>query len=162
MEPDTAFAGPCLLSIGLALELVPRQNSRLVGTEVIYGERKRRRLFTLCRWPSMPAPLAQPVRYLLVAKCAWRVPGGRFTDWTGRVAAWKANGRRIQRAGCEERARSLGISVHVVCRLTDWRFCCATKMPNASEAREPSAYRDSSNRLLESERSATARGLPLP
>ena len=28
------------------------------------------------------------------------------------------------------------------------RFCCASKMGTASEAREPDAYRDSSNRLL--------------
>ena len=28
------------------------------------------------------------------------------------------------------------------------RFCCASKMLTASEAREPNAYRDSSNRLL--------------
>ena len=30
------------------------------------------------------------------------------------------------------------------------RFCCASKMPTASEAREPDLYRDRSNRLLES------------
>ncbi len=28
------------------------------------------------------------------------------------------------------------------------RFCCASKMWTVSEAREPEAYRDSSNRLL--------------
>ncbi len=35
------------------------------------------------------------------------------------------------------------------CRLTDLRLCCAAKMVTASEAREPDAYRDSSDRLLE-------------
>ncbi len=34
--------------------------------------------------------------------------------------------------------------------LADMRFCCAAKMPSASEAREPDAYRDSSNHLLDS------------
>ena len=34
--------------------------------------------------------------------------------------------------------------------LTDLRFCCAIKMPTASEARDPDAYRDCSNRLLAS------------
>jgi hypothetical protein len=29
------------------------------------------------------------------------------------------------------------------------RFCCASKMWTASEAREPHVYRDSSNRLLD-------------
>ncbi len=32
--------------------------------------------------------------------------------------------------------------------LTSLRFCCAIKMPTASEARDPNAYRDSSSRLL--------------
>ena len=32
--------------------------------------------------------------------------------------------------------------------LTDLRFCCAANVVTASEAREPDAYRDSSNRLL--------------
>ena len=34
-------------------------------------------------------------------------------------------------------------------RLTSLRFYCASNMRTASEAREPDAYRDSSNRLLE-------------
>ena len=33
---------------------------------------------------------------------------------------------------------------------TDLRFCCAANVVTASEARDPDAYRDSSNRLLES------------
>jgi len=33
-------------------------------------------------------------------------------------------------------------------RLTSLRFCCAANVVTASEAREPDAYRDSSNRLL--------------
>ena len=33
--------------------------------------------------------------------------------------------------------------------LTSLRFCCAANVATASEAREPDAYRDSSNRLLE-------------
>ncbi len=33
-------------------------------------------------------------------------------------------------------------------RITDLRFCCAANVVTASEAREPDAYRDSSNRLL--------------
>ncbi len=32
--------------------------------------------------------------------------------------------------------------------LTSLRFCCASKMTTAGEAREPDDYRDSSNRLL--------------
>ncbi len=32
--------------------------------------------------------------------------------------------------------------------LTDLRFCCAANVVTASEAREPDAYRDCSNRLL--------------
>ncbi len=44
------------------------------------------------------------------------------------------------------------------------RFCCATKMVTASEAREPDAYRDCSNRLLDGTRrlSHTSRGSALP
>ena len=33
-------------------------------------------------------------------------------------------------------------------RLTSLRFCCASKMWTASEAREPDGFRDCSNRLL--------------
>ncbi len=33
--------------------------------------------------------------------------------------------------------------------LTDLRFCCASKVPSASKVREPDAYRDCSNRLLD-------------
>ncbi len=33
--------------------------------------------------------------------------------------------------------------------LTDLRFCCAANVLTASEAREPDAYRDCSNRLLD-------------
>ncbi len=34
-------------------------------------------------------------------------------------------------------------------RLTSLRFCCAANVVTAREAREPDAYRDSSNRLLD-------------
>ncbi len=34
------------------------------------------------------------------------------------------------------------------CGLTSLRFCCAANVVTASEAREPDAYRDCSNRLL--------------
>ena len=39
---------------------------------------------------------------------------------------------------------------------TSLRFCCAAKMSTASVAREPSAYRDCSNRLLGRDRTASA------
>ena len=37
-------------------------------------------------------------------------------------------------------------------RLTDMRFCCASKMVTASEAREPDGYRNGSNRSLGGDR----------
>ncbi len=36
------------------------------------------------------------------------------------------------------------------CSLTDLRFCCAADVVTVSEARELDAYRDGSNRLLDS------------
>ncbi len=42
----------------------------------------------------------------------------------------------------------LGIS-HQRVYLTDMRFCCAANVVTASEARDPDAYRDCSNRLLD-------------
>ncbi len=44
--------------------------------------------------------------------------------------------------------------------LTDLRFCCASKMWTASEVREPNAYRDCSNRLLDDSRPSCSNRAP--
>ena len=45
--------------------------------------------------------------------------------------------------------------------ITSLRFCCAANVVTASEAREPDAYRDCSNRLLGSRRRMRSALIPI-
>ena len=54
------------------------------------------------------------------------------------------------------RERRLSSGHGATADLSDLRFCCATNVVTASEAREPDVYRDSSNRLLGGTRSRFA------